>query len=824
MDSSLRRISIGLSGLLLSAIADQAGATLPASEPRPIAAAGLGEASVPATATTIRIPLDVPMTLNGRFLGTISVAVDAKGDGEIDARRLLQLLDPVVTPKVRAMIESRIAGRNTVPFAALDGDGLVIAFDTLSLNVTATLPTDGTSATTVRVMTREGAPDPQSFDQPADFSAGVNISATQRYVHDHGQGFQPLSVDMDGIMNIGGFDGVTFTGGMRYDGNNRGHEWERREIRATRDFYESAVRATAGEFTPASTSFQGSGRILGLGIERAFSTIRPFQNVRPIGRQNFVLDRESSVEVYVNDIRVQTIRLAAGRYDIGDFPFAAGPNNVRLVVDDVGGRREIVDFNIFSGADLLNPGVTEFGGAIGLREGDRRLRYGSPAASGYAYRGISDNLTLGANAQATSFALQAGAAALWGSPLGFVQIEASASRSLNGYGFGTAISFDYRGEFSLLRERDLRLNISSVLRSANFQDAFTREARNLQAWQSAALVQWRAPFEISMGFGFGYTKMRGDGRDIHRFDANIGRTFGRFSLNGSASRITAERGSDWRVSVGLSIRLGPGWYGDIRYDSATQRKELEISRASEGRLDEISGSVRVTDEREGKAVAGRFAYINNRFDLVMNHNRLESRSPDGPSSTISDWNLRGFIGFADGAIALGRTVNDGFIVAPVHETLDGSQVRIQSGDRTVARSGLFGPALIPVNRAYGINRYEVKVDPLPDGYDIGSGVINSFPGFGSGYRAEIGSDASRIATGFLVGPEGPLSLVGGTVEAVDGDKQDARAFFTNRSGRFVADRLAPGHYRLIVGGAVVGAFEIPHESKGLIDVGTLTPP
>jgi len=765
------------------------------------------------------------MTLNGKFLGTISVSVDPKGDGEIDARRLLQLLDSVVTAKVKAMIEARIAGRTTIPFSAFEGADLAIAFDSLSLSVVATLPTDATNATSVRVVERDAVPDPARFDQPANFSAGANISASQRFIHDRGGGFQPLRVDIDGIMNIGGFDGITVTGGMSYDGNDPGHEWQRREIRATHDFYDSAIRVTAGEFTPGTAAFQGSGRILGIGVERAFSTIRPFQNVRPIGRQNFVLDRESTVEVYVNDVRVQTIRLAAGRYDIGDFPFAAGSNRVRLVVEDVGGKREIVDFDIFSGADLLNPGTTEFGAAIGLREGDTRLHYASPAATAYAYRGISDNLTLGVNAQATSFALQAGGVAIWGSPIGFVQVEATASRSLNGFGFGTAFSLDYRGEFSILRDRDLRVNLSSVLRSANFQDAFLREARNIQAWQSSALVQWRAPWDLSLGLGYGYTKVRGGGRDLNRIDANIGRSFGRFSINGTASRATSDIGRDWRVAIGLSIRLGSNWYGDVRYDSGTQRKEVEISRASEGRLDEVSGNLRVTDERDGRTVSGRLAYINNRFDLVVNHNRLESSTPDGPSSAISDWNLRTFIGFSDGAFAFGRTVNDGFIIAPVHPTLAGSQVDIQSGDRIVARSGMFGPALIPVNRAYGINRYEVKVDPLPVGYDIGSGVINTFPGFGSGYRAEIGSDASRIAIGYLVGAGGPLSLVGGTVEAIDGGghgkSAEPRTFFTNRSGRFVADRLAPGRYRLVVGGKPVGAFEIPQDSKGLIDVGTI---
>lgn len=822
---------MAIGGTICAAMAHPAGATimphlwpLPLADPAAIIGAASNAANPPATGATNLTPLDVPLSLNSRFLGTISVAVDANGDGEIDARRLLQLLEPVVTAKIKAQIEARIAGRNTVNFSAFADDGLTIVFDKLSLSVTVNLPTDATSSTSLRVIERDIAPNPANFDQPANFSIGANISATQRYIHDHGEGFQPLSLDLDAIMNVGGFDGVTITGGMRYDGNNPDQRWERREIRATRDFYDSAIRATLGEFTPGSTSFQGSGRILGFGVERAFSTIRPFQNVRPIGRQDFVLDRESTVEVYVNDLRAQTIRLPAGRYDIGDFPFASGPNNVRLVVEDVGGRREILDFNIFSGAELLNPGVTEFGGAIGLREGKRRLHYRSPAVTGFAYHGLSNNLTLGLNAQGTDYALQAGGAALWGSPIGLVQVEAAASRSLNGYGFGTAFSFDYRGEFSILQHRDLRLNITSMLRSKNFQDGFSAEVRNLQAWQSAALLQWRAPYGISMGLGYGYIKMRGASRDIHRIDANLGRSFGRVSINSTASRLTTDTGVDWRVAVGVSIRFGSGWYGDMRYDSGTQRKEVEITRASEGRLDEISGNLRFTDERDGRSISGRVAYINNRFDMVVNHNRLESRKADGTDSTISDWNIRSFIGYSDGVVALGRTVNDGFIIAPVHKTLSGSQVRIQSGDRIIARSGTFGPALIPVNRAYGINRYEVKVDPLPIGYDIGTGVINTFPGYGSGYRADIGSDASRIATGYLIGNAGPLALIGGTLQALDDPDVPPRTFFTNRSGRFVADRLSPGRYRLLVGDEIVGEFQISRDAKGLIDVGTLIAP
>lgn len=769
----------------------------------------------------VRIPLDAPLTVNGKFAGSITIAVDPKGDGEVDARRLIELLSPVIEPTIKVLLVARIAGRSRVDFTDLAIDGFSVAFDTLTLSVAATLSVSASATSSVRIAPREAMPNPASFDPAERFSAGVNVSATQRYVHSQNGGFEPVHADFDGIANFGGFEGYTLTGGVSY----RGAGWERREIRLTHDIFETALRVTAGEFTPGSTSFQGSGHILGIGLERAYSTIQPFQNTRPIGRQNFTLERDSSVDVIVNQVRVQTIRLGPGRYDIGDFPFAAGPNQVQLVVDDVGGKREIVNFDVFSSSGLLAPGTTEFSGAMGVRE-TGQLHYGLlPAATGYGFRGISDNLTLGLNGQATSRAAQGGAVAILGTGLGFFQLETAASDSF-GNGFGLAMSLDYRGEFSIRTPKDLRLSASSVYRSARFQDAFSIGSRSQQALQSSMLVQWQAPWNLSLGLGYSLTKSRRPSIDTQRLDATFGRSFGRFGISGTVSRSTSVTGggNDIRGAIGLSLRLGSRYQAGARYDSGTHRQEIEVGRSSDGQLDDISGDLRYTEDREAKALAGRLAYINNRFDLVVNHNRLESIGLDGRTTNVSDWNVSSFFGYSGGSFAVGRSVKDGFIIAPVHSSLNGAQASIMSGDRVVARSGLFGPALIPINRAYGINRYDVKVDPLPVGYDLGAGTINLFPGYGSGYKATIGSDASHIAVGILVNVAGPVSLVGGLIEPTEPARLKTwkeRTFFTNRTGRFVADRLEPGRYRLVLDGHTAGEFVIPAKSEGLIDVGTV---
>jgi hypothetical protein len=75
--------------------------------------------------------------------------------------------------------------------------------------------------------------------------------------------------------------------------------------------------------------------------------------------------------------------------------------------------------------------------------------------------------------------------------------------------------------------------------------------------------------------------------------------------------------------------------------------------------------------------------------------------------------------------------------------------------------------------------------------------------------------------GSLTGPDGPLSLASGLIEGPGATKAEPRPFFTNRAGRFVADRLAPGDYRILIDDAEVARFSIPEASEGVVNVGAL---
>ncbi len=767
--------------------------------------------------------IDLPLTLNDRFLGTISADVDVAGAGLVDGARFMTLIQPVVTPETLAALRQAGAGRERIPFADLNIPGFQLEFASASLELRATVVGAGLMAIQMPLSGVRAPPDPAAFPEPANFSAGANISIAERYLHG-GDGTTPLKGAIDGVVHWGGFDGVTLITGAEFDGSRDSDRWRRRETRLVKDFFGPAIRATVGEMTPIADGFQGSGRIVGIGLERVYSTVRPFQNIRPTGRQEFTLDRVSTVDVIINGLTSQTLRLRPGRYSVSDFPFATGANQVQLVVNDDTGRNEIAVFDVFSGSELLGAGVVDFGVAAGRYEGSGTFEYDGPIlATGFVSKGLTDSLTVGVNTQASKDVQQVGGKAVWGSRFGLVLLELATSRESLRSRNGGAASVSYRHTFSLSEKDDLRVTGTIETSSRFFADVFQPERNNPDAWRTSALVQWNTPWDVGVSLGLGLAKARLRDALRRQVDIGVSRSVGRANLVASVSFSGGndDDEDDTRFAVGLTLPLGGRWSSQARYDSNRSRSEAIISRYATGSLNDLSGEARLTNDDRSRNISGRVDYINNRFEAQLTHNRQYDLLEGGRSAVESSLVVNTFVGYAGGRVAIGRPADDAFIISPVHRSLAGSKVTIMSGSRAVARSGWFGPPLIPIPRAYGVSSFDILVDPLPTGYDIGSGTLNVFPSYGSAYRLQIGSDASRIAVGTLIGPDGPLVLATGTIEAAVAAGFEPRPFFTNRGGRFVADRLAPGEYRIMIGGVAVAQFSIPETSEGVVDVGVL---
>ena len=122
----------------------------------------------------------------------------------------------------------------------------------------------------------------------------------------------------------------------------------------------------------------------------------------------------STVDVFVNNALVSRQNVPPGPFSISNLPIVTGAGEVQLVVRDLMGREQIITRPFYASQTLLRKGLKTFSYELGfMREnfGIDSSAYGSWLASGTYRRGLTDNLTAEAHAEAMPGQTTAGAGA-----------------------------------------------------------------------------------------------------------------------------------------------------------------------------------------------------------------------------------------------------------------------------------------------------------------------------------------------------------------------------------------------------------------------------
>lgn len=783
------------------------GPASPPSAPRSIVRRGL-------------VDISAPLLVNDRLVGEIDIQADAAGAGDIDATRLLLLLKPQLDAAFAAALTARIAGRTRVPLADLSLPPLSIVYDPASLEIRVAVPTARLQEQGISFRGYD-TPDPSRFMPQADYAGGVALGITQRWIESgQNRGRAPMLVSADAFATLGAFPGVTLRGGGLFTERDRsGFRFERAQTRLTYDSFGDAVHYVVGEFTPALSGFQGGAPVLGIGVARDYAGIRPFENIRPSGRGSVTLDRASTVIVEVNGVETRRLQLDPGRYQLTDFSAAAGANDVRLFVQDDLGRREVASAAFFTATALLAQGLTDFGMAAGKRE-STRTSYGGPlTATAYIRHGFSGNLTFGGGGQFASGDWQAGAEAVAGTPVGLFRLQGALSDVAGRT--GRAVSFDWLHTFNAGGSA-WSITVLSSLLSHDFASPFDRRGRfNDQRWRIDARADWRRD-AVGFTLAASFARLR-SGRQDESVAATGYYTRGRLSYTGSAG-FERFNGGRWgpRALIGLSLQIGRRATASLRADTRRGAVVAEYSRFPVDQVGDLSGRVQILRDAEHAGLGGEARYFGNRFIASGEQSLFYPRGDSALGTRETVLRASTFIGIADGAVAVGRPTAGNFAIYDRHASLAGAKVTVRDeASLVVGKQDWLGPSLVPFNRAFSPVYQTYEVEPLPPGYDLGESRLAAFPGAYSGYRVAVGSNASRVAVGYLIAPSGPIAGVAGTVEPTAGGARSPRPFFTNAAGRFAVDGLEPGTYRMLVGGTEVGRFTLSPKNQGMIDVGRI---
>ena len=823
-----------------------------ASETRPMASAstsnsthepkpdvGTVSANTPTAATTSRepepsdpspepapvsyFPLQVPLDLNGVYLGEIQADVSFDGQAKLPKEELLRLLRPRLNEDFMIGLESLLAAdaEEKITLAALLELGLDGSFDQSNLIMKLNVAGNAFGVQSISLQNKI-AQSPDGAHTPANFSGGFNMALRPSYTHTDAagtDGFEPLRADLQAFTNIGGFDGWTLLLDADYD-DSRSEPIKRRDLTLVRDNFENATRLRVGDYRSQSLSlFQGSSELLGVSYTRNYREIQPFTNLRPSGRSSFTLDRRSRVIVEVNGAVVFDDFLDAGSFDVEDFPFSFGANEARVFVDDGTGVREFSAFDSYVENELLNPGLDRFGVNLGLLSNGFLSddRYTDDLAfTGYYQRGISQNLTASTNFELDPDTAQVTGGMVTGSRFGVVAIETALSwDEAADYGYATVINYtsprtvrpassqgaSWTSEFSaqaLFRNRDFR----SVSSQFNGQETrldlrynLRRGRLGLDASVSHSVIDREERNSVQGGANWGFGSINLGARLQHRWGDS--------------------RQEQTRFLVSLTKRLGRSQRLRARADTQAFR-EASWTRTSYRNLGDWDGRARLTDNSGAYAGEVEAGYVGNRYEGRLRH--VSSIDESSVRTSRTEGIVSFGAGFADNQFGFGRPFDSGFIIADRHKTLQDRTISFSEGlIGEIAKSDGFGAPFIPLRSGYRRVGYEIDVDDLPPGYDLGAGEVEVFSGFRTGYKLTVGSGQANTVITRLVTPAGePVSLMSGRLVQADG-QGEPNSFFTNRTGRMVVERVAPGRYDIILSPAEtkVGTLVVPEDAQGL---------
>lgn len=804
-------------------------------------------AGLHATETSVRLNptgRDIELTsllrMSDTILGEAHVTLTADDEVLLPKDSTIALLEEVVIPQALDILR-KIPGDVLSP-KDFRSANLDLMFDMSSLECIVTVPSEVSLTQSISLQSDSVHAD---FVAPEFFSGFVNLYLTGNEIETLLERNERQSIyggRIDSALNIGRFNfeyEALFENTSREDA-----QFLREGTRLNIDFPEAGTRLVVGDMYNPGVSFQEASDVLGIGITRDFTLI-PTRNARPTANQQFTLLRTSEVDVIVDGVVVQRLSLGAGSYDLSDIPLAQGTNDVQLVITNSVGQRELIQFSVATGNDLLAVGEFEYSLLYGvprvLIENKFGYQSNEEVLHGYLEVGVTPWLTVGVNGQRREAVHQLGGRVVFATGLGITELAASRSKdSMNHFGEAYRLAFDaifakqdiWQPQFSFVYEyRSTNfVGINHIEREPvlDIEQLFNTTNHFISAFGSIQISE-----KLRAAITFNYRKGENTNDDVWIMSPGLSGNFFNTPATWSA-RVNFQHNqtedNEWGIGLTLSWPFSRTTRTVGRYNSNEDELAVETTYQQHiGNTGGISAYAGVTHHRETDAdIDAGVNYSANRFQIIADHGtRLQSIS-EKLRTHNTRIELSSSLAFAGNKVTVGRPVREAFAIVSKHSSLQDNLLAIAPAhDGEHARVFSYGkaPALVPDLVAYSQQLIDFDVQNLPPGYDLGDGAFWLEPAYRRGYHLKVGSDSVLTVIGKLLNSQTktPLALVAGEANYLGDESQASVQFFTNRNGVFAVSGLRPGRYRLTLDTAEQQVLEISldEDSTTLIRLGEL---
>lgn len=542
-----------------------------------------------------------------------------------------------------------------------------------------------------------------------------------------------------------------------------------------------------GDSVSGGFSWNSSWRFGGFQFKRNFN-LRPDLVTAPVPTLSGSAAVPSSLDLYLNNIKVYSGDVPAGPFDFSGLPFFSGSGDASIVMRDALGREIRSQYAYYYSSDMLAKGIFDFSTELGfprLNYGDSSFDYDHDlAGSASARYGLTNWLTLEGHFEATRGLYNGGAGfttslgklgsvstSLSGSRFNAADISESGGRvsvnyqtGYNGYAFyaGTSRGFGAYNDIGLVVGRKHNERIPISVRATSIDTIG---------------VSFPLRFDPST-LGINYSRVRGAGEDgnISLLSASWSRTVFEKASIFVTGYTDLDKRSNYGVFAGLSIPIGNNKNALVSAD----KDGIETSLTKSGILgeDPLSWSLRDRETRKGKGIRSASAKYHASVGDISGS--VDQSGDDGRITATVD----GALIIAGGGIFFVNQVDDAFAIVKG----GGPNAPVSLNGRLITTTNSGGRAFIPDLQSYQENSLTIDPKNLPLDLQPDSTQSLVIPADRSGVVVDFGAKKLNAATVILTNPQGEPLPLGAEVKR-DGTDQvaavgyDGKVWLTDLAAR-----------------------------------------
>ncbi len=576
-----------------------------------------------------------------------------------------------------------------------------------------------------------------------------------------------------------------------------------------------------GDLISSGLSWTRPIRMGGIQIRRDFD-LRPDLITMPLPSLRGSAAVPSSVDVYVNNVKVFTQDVPAGPFQLQNIPTIGSNGQANLVVRDASGREQQSTADFFTSPLLLRKGLYDYS----LEAGFARRDFGSgidsydstPGAAASLRYGLSDKVTTEAHAEVAPKLVNAGVGVnfvLGHNTLVTTAVSGSLNGKLRGAQFYAAFDTELAG-FSLSASsqrtlgnyRDLAaisgktqaFDTSALISSADPPKAIDRVSLglplpSLAAGMNLSLINIEsAKAKASRILSLSYNQqIFGSGSFFATAFVDFNRlatpsVFAGFSFplgrrgNTNVGVTKDAQGTTVTTSYARSMEAGPGSYGWRVYDNEgeRQRRGAELTYRSNFALSQVSA------------------------DQVGNDVAVSGYVDGGVALTTS-------------GIFLSNRIDDSFAIVDV----GAPNVEVYAANRLVGRTNADGKLLVPGLLAYDRNKLTIGTEHLPLNASVPVTSEIVVPAHRSGVNVKFGVETNTASAIVILIDENGKPLQAGTQGKLQGNGQ---AFVVGYDGRAYIEHLKSDNVVTVdaPAGPCSASFSFVPRDNAQIEIGPLT--